>query len=342
LGTCVRVGPVEVADIGKRAGALDFGEGGGVHAPRGARGGMAPGRGANVGELLEASPRKRPRAHRAVGQDFERIFPHETPHRLAHRHRTRAEHRRRPVRRQRLARRKTALAYPIAQFLIDAPMQRLVRRTRRRRVGRVGLGSFAERGQFQYNRRLGNLRSQSKTAQIKNVPELLAFYFDPVTTLRFVITKCRARHGAAAQAPDQEGLDGSKQTDSTGKYFVVEMHKVAAENGEGFVAYRGSKPNAPLNRTLPKLSFVKLFAPWKWSLGTTVFTDDIGAVIWQRIYVSSAVALGFLAAIGGLAGAVALRPSRRLDVLRAAMTSLAAGDSNVALPQSRLSTKSVK
>jgi methyl-accepting chemotaxis protein len=55
-------------------------------------------------------------------------------------------------------------------------------------------------------------------------------------------------------------------------------------------------------------------------------------MIWQRIYVSSAIAVVFLLAIGGFAGIVVLALSRRLETLGAAMTSLAAGDRDVLLP----------
>src|SRR5208282_6067949 len=94
--------------------------------------------------------------------------------------------------------------------------------------------------------------------------------------------------------PDQEGVDGSKQVDPTGKHFSLEMHKLAVEQGQGFVDYQYAKPGAPLDQPSPKLSFVKFFDPWKWTLGTGVYVDDVSAMVWQRIYVSSAVALAFL------------------------------------------------
>ena len=132
--------------------------------------------------------------------------------------------------------------------------------------------------------------------------------------------------------PDQEGVDGAKTVDPTGKHFSVEMHKVAAEQGSGYVDYQYAKPGAPLDQASPKLSYVKFFEPWKWTLGTGVYVDDISAMVWQRIYVSGAVALAFLLAIGGFAGIVMFALSRRLDTLGAAMTALAAGDSDVSLP----------
>jgi methyl-accepting chemotaxis protein len=132
--------------------------------------------------------------------------------------------------------------------------------------------------------------------------------------------------------PDQEGADMSKKQDPAGKYFSVEMNKVAAENGQGFVDYQYAKPGAPLDQPSPKLSYVKLFAPWQWTLGTGMYVDDIEAAIWARALWTAGTALAFLILIGGFAGLVMFRLSNRLDGLSTAMTSLASGESDVALP----------
>ncbi len=132
--------------------------------------------------------------------------------------------------------------------------------------------------------------------------------------------------------PDQEGRDGKQQKDPTGKYFSVEMHKVATEQGQGFVSYEYPKPGAPMDQASPKLAYVKLFAPWQWTVGTGMYIDDIEATIWSRAIWTCATALALLIAIGGFAGVVMFRLSNRLNVLSAAMTSLASGDNDVALP----------
>ncbi len=132
--------------------------------------------------------------------------------------------------------------------------------------------------------------------------------------------------------PDQEGTDGSKQKDPSGKYFSVEMTRLAAEKGQGFVDYQYPKPGAPLDQPSPKLSYVKGFAPWQWTLGTGMYVDDIDAMIWTRVFWTGATALAFLLAIGGFAGVVMFRLSNRLDSLSTAMTALASGESDVALP----------
>jgi methyl-accepting chemotaxis protein len=137
-------------------------------------------------------------------------------------------------------------------------------------------------------------------------------------------------HGAR---PDQEGVDGKDQKDPTGKYFTREMHKVAAEQGEGFVSYVYAKPTGSIDDASPKLSFVKLFAPWRWTIGTGVYIDDLNAKILQELMYGSAIALGLCLVIGFIAGRIVFRLSNRLAALSSATSALAAGDLDAQLPR---------
>ena len=136
-------------------------------------------------------------------------------------------------------------------------------------------------------------------------------------------------HGVRA---DQEGADMSKKQDPAGKYFSVEMNKMATDNGQGFVDYQYPKPGASFDQPSPKLSYVKFFAPWQWTIGTGMYVDDIDATIRARALWTAAIALAFLIGIGGFAGFVMFRLSNRLNALGGAMRSLASGESDVALP----------
>jgi len=136
-------------------------------------------------------------------------------------------------------------------------------------------------------------------------------------------------HGVRA---DQEGSDMSKKQDPAGKYFSVEMNKMATDNGQGFVDYQYPKPGASFDQPSPKLSYVKFFAPWQWTIGTGMYVDDIDATIRTRALWTAAIALAFLIGIGGFAGFVMFRLSNRLNALGVAMRSLASGESDVALP----------
>ncbi len=58
--------------------------------------------------------------------------------------------------------------------------------------------------------------------------------------------------------------------------FFQQMNRVVAENGEGFVGYDWPKPtDQGLTEHQPKISYVSLFKPWGWVIGTGVYLDEI-------------------------------------------------------------------
>ncbi len=60
------------------------------------------------------------------------------------------------------------------------------------------------------------------------------------------------------------------------KNLFVAFTEVCEKNGEGYVDYLWPKPtNDGLTEKQPKLSYVKLFEPWGWIIGTGVYIDDI-------------------------------------------------------------------
>ncbi|MCP3952085.1 MAG: methyl-accepting chemotaxis protein, partial [Desulfobacterales bacterium] len=77
--------------------------------------------------------------------------------------------------------------------------------------------------------------------------------------------------------PALDGKDLSGFKDPNGKHLFVEMTKVCRENGEGFVEYMWPKPGH--DKPLPKLSFVKRFAPLDWIVGTGIYLDDVTAAV---------------------------------------------------------------
>ncbi|ADG93599.1 methyl-accepting chemotaxis sensory transducer with Cache sensor [Arcobacter nitrofigilis DSM 7299] len=77
--------------------------------------------------------------------------------------------------------------------------------------------------------------------------------------------------------PSLDGTDISKTKDSNGKIFFQEMQKVIKDKGEGKVHYFWAKPNS--SKTEEKLSYIKLFKPWGWVIGTGMYIDDIESEI---------------------------------------------------------------
>jgi methyl-accepting chemotaxis protein len=71
--------------------------------------------------------------------------------------------------------------------------------------------------------------------------------------------------------PKLDGQDLSEFEDPNGKKLFVEFVKVCLEKGEGFVDYYWPKYGA--DKPQPKLSFVKLFKPWNWIIGSGVYME---------------------------------------------------------------------
>ncbi|MCK9490770.1 MAG: methyl-accepting chemotaxis protein [Sulfurimonas sp.] len=72
--------------------------------------------------------------------------------------------------------------------------------------------------------------------------------------------------------PSLNGKDLSNLSDTNGAKLFSEFASVAKSEGSGFVSYMWPKPNS----TIPeeKISFVKLFKPFDWVIGTGEYTSD--------------------------------------------------------------------
>ncbi len=96
--------------------------------------------------------------------------------------------------------------------------------------------------------------------------------------------------------PELDGKDLSGNKDPNGKALFIEFAKTCKENGAGFVDYMWPKPGE--SAPVPKISFVKLFEPWGWIVGSGVYVDDIqkelARIRW--VFLGAAMLLG----LGGL------------------------------------------
>ena len=111
----------------------------------------------------------------------------------------------------------------------------------------------------------------------------------------FWINDMNARMIMHPTNPKLDGVDMSGKADPNGKHLFVEMVNVAKSTGAGFVPYMWPKPGS--DKPVPKVSYVKAFAPWGWIVGSGVYVDTVNsAVLTRAIYFS----------IGGLILAVIL------------------------------------
>ena len=72
--------------------------------------------------------------------------------------------------------------------------------------------------------------------------------------------------------PQLDGKDLSESADPDGKKLFVEFAKTCKAKGSGFVTYKWPKPGN--DQPVPKISYVALYEPWDWIVGTGVFVTE--------------------------------------------------------------------
>ena len=88
-----------------------------------------------------------------------------------------------------------------------------------------------------------------------------------------------------------EGVDMADLTDIDGKFFIKEFIQTAKKQGEGVVQYKWQIDDNQ-NTISTKISYVKLFAPWGWIIGTGVSLEEVNLHITS--YISSILLTMFL------------------------------------------------
>jgi len=74
--------------------------------------------------------------------------------------------------------------------------------------------------------------------------------------------------------PDLEGKDLTGFTDPRDKHPFLGMVEKVMNHGQGYVNYYWQWKDAP-HKIVPKLSYVKGFAPWEWIVGTGIYREDV-------------------------------------------------------------------
>lgn len=101
--------------------------------------------------------------------------------------------------------------------------------------------------------------------------------------------------------PDLVGKDISGFKDQAGKLLFVEMVKMARSNKAGFVDYMWQWQEDS-ERIVPKISYVKLFAPWGWIIGTGIYVEDVRAQILAITHKLTLACIGIMGIVFLLSG----------------------------------------
>ena len=79
--------------------------------------------------------------------------------------------------------------------------------------------------------------------------------------------------------PELDGKDLGENKDPSGNRLFIGFVDVVKKQGAGFYSYLWPKPG--FEQPVPKISYVKGFAPWGWIIGTGIYLDDVDAVFRQ-------------------------------------------------------------
>jgi methyl-accepting chemotaxis protein len=99
--------------------------------------------------------------------------------------------------------------------------------------------------------------------------------------------------------PELKGRDLRDSRDADGKRLFVEAVRTArADPVGGFVHYRWIRPDT--TRPANKMSYVRLYQPWDWVIGTGLYVDDIAQAFWREAAGMSVIVLIIGAVLVGL------------------------------------------
>lgn len=127
--------------------------------------------------------------------------------------------------------------------------------------------------------------------------------------------------------PKLDGKDLSAIKDPDGFALFNEMASLAKTKGAGIVDYRWPKPgsDAPVQKT----SYVQLFEPWGWVIGSGVYIDDMQAEFWGQVWRACWVGLGIALIMAALVTLIARSIVRPLQEAVQAMANIASGESDL-------------
>ena len=127
--------------------------------------------------------------------------------------------------------------------------------------------------------------------------------------------------------PKLDGKDLSSIKDPDGIALFSEMATVAKTKGQGVVDYRWPKPGA--QDPVQKTSYVQLFEPWGWVIGSGVYIDDMqaefAAQAWKAMWAGLGIALIMVSLVTLIARSI-VRPLREAVL---AMANIASGESDL-------------
>jgi len=127
--------------------------------------------------------------------------------------------------------------------------------------------------------------------------------------------------------PKLDGQDLSGIRDPDGFALFNEMVTLAKAQGAGIIDYRWPKPGA--SEPVEKTSYIQLFKPWGWVIGSGVYIDDMQNEFMRQLRDASLLGLGIALIMTLLVALIARSISRPLQEAVDAMSMIASGESDL-------------
>ena len=130
----------------------------------------------------------------------------------------------------------------------------------------------------------------------------------------------------------QEGTDGVVRVTDGKRNLFSAFVEVAKARGHGYVTYDWPKPlqgGGATKELYPKMSYVKMFAPWGWVIGSGIYFDDVDAVFYKEAAKYSVFAAVIIALILAVSMLITRNVIAALNEAVRVSNSLAEGDLTV-------------
>jgi len=181
----------------------------------------------------------------------------------------------------------TVILFIITIFLAILPIFEKNMMVRKREMIReLTHSALSTLSQLEERQRAGQLTLEE--AQTQGKEHIRTLRYGPDRKDYFWITDIESKVLVHPYRPDLEGQDGAGLIDPTGKHFIIEFTQTGKEQGAGYVDYYWQWKDDP-NRIVPKISYVKLFPPWGWVVGTGIYVEDvreeISAISWELTWI---------------------------------------------------------
>ena len=130
-----------------------------------------------------------------------------------------------------------------------------------------------------------------------------------------------------AANPKLDGQNLSAIRDPDGFAVFNEFVILAKAKGAGIVNYRWPKPGA--DAPVEKTSYIQLFEPWGWIIGSGVYVDDVQAEFTGQVWKASLIGLGIALLMALLVILIARSIVHPLQAAVNAMGNIASGESDL-------------